>query len=511
MRSTLAWAVAILALAGLAAGACTSFGEEDGPGTDAGTATDATGSEGGPGTLDGTLPPQKLNIQLDPAKAVVARKGSTLVKVAIAVGGTSATIRLEAPQGSGLTAAPQTANGAGAAVLEIKASDKAVTKTDQKVKIVVEGADGVSRGEAVLDLEVRGAPGELDDSFGVGGIAKIELGADTVMNGDMTALPGPAGELMIGATDTGGPFVTILDQQGEVVTSYGVLGKCRFAGISASPGHVQVLRNLAVGTIAAVFDGINTTAMFRADRACGNPYVRFNAIPSTRMAGISQLASRRGSLMALGAQGGRWVIESGSSVSNELDQNWGVQGRVSGIANSGVGVGFFEGATEDVGFLDNGESWYRQQFSKSGALGTSSPLSPGMIMGFGSSSGTVEPVTYNTATGELAINTPQSRKSRLRVALMACRSCAVETPTGHVAFFSEDYLNGDAALSFTRVSRAGDVDTAFGTQGTVRLTPSGSIGGHYPTHVLEIRGKLYALAFALTVPRRSALVFRLWL
>ena len=169
MRNTIGWAVGLFAAAGLVSGACTSFGDDNGVGPDAGATTDANGTEAGPGALDGTLPAQKLNVKLDPEKASVARKGSTLVKVAIAVGGTSATVRLEAPQGSGLTAAPQVANGSGAAVLEIKASDKAATKIDQKIKVVVEGIDGVSRGEASLDLEVRGAPGELDERFGVGG------------------------------------------------------------------------------------------------------------------------------------------------------------------------------------------------------------------------------------------------------------------------------------------------------------------------------------------------------
>jgi hypothetical protein len=141
--------------------------------------------------LDGTLPAQKLNVQLDPAKATVARKGATRIKVAIAVGGTSAAVRLEAPPGSGLTAAPQVANGTGAAVLEIKASDKAESKA-QKVRIVVEGVDGVSRGEATLDLEVRGAPDELDEGWGVGGILDLGGANDLV---DAAVLP--SGDILV--------------------------------------------------------------------------------------------------------------------------------------------------------------------------------------------------------------------------------------------------------------------------------------------------------------------------
>ena len=472
MRRSIGWAAVVFFASGLSFSACTSFGSGDNV-SDGGPSGNGNGPDGGPGTLDGTLPAQKLNVQLDPAKATVARKGATLIKVAIAVGGTSAAVRLEAPPGSGLTAAPQVANGTGAAVLEIKASDKAETKA-QKVRIVVEGVDGVSRGEATLDLEVRGAPGELDEGWGVGGILDLGGANDLV---DAAVLP--SGDILVarnfGSTIS---YIQRVLAAGAIDTAFGPNGRCPVVG--AGLGLSTIARIGQETYVAGEGSGLNSTgaSLYRIDIPCA--VTRQYVAPAAKLTNITGLFGT-GTPIVGGYSESSWTLTRLSGFeANVLVPNasWGASGYASGTPRGGV-HGLIEGPSKDLLITaDGSDDFALQSISKEGFLVGQGVRNQGSFAGGIVANGEFAPVSIRAIdppsfSVHLASGTKTTRVPFSEVLPSPSGRTAIGVSQGGVVAFAEGQGNPSTAagvVTLVRFGTAGDLVPGFGTSGfsTVR-------------------------------------------
>lgn len=393
MRRFVPWGLGFL-LAGLVAhGGCAST-EVSTPFPDSGNPGLPDG--GDPGRLDGGDPRQKLTVQIDPAKATIARKGTLQVKVTILIGGKSAAVTLSAPAGSGLTAARQVANADGQAVLEIKASDTAETKGSQKVTIVAEGFDGTTRGEATLDLEVRGTPGELDTSWGTGGYVDIgrEQGAS-----DFLLLP--TGELVAAVGGAAGPLrVQRFDVRGQLITSFGDRGNCTIGPIGYQVGALTYFDR-------EVWAGMNgpDTRIAKVDALCGAPTAPTAiTFPAGRLV-INEFSTIAGRLAALGGSDSEWVVAAltRESATTFSLAPWADQGYFHGAPRESA-VAWVEGGAADQLFLGLPTNIAPLDVSKQPAVVRSRPLLNGSFAGIAQLSGEAVPVGIETTATETTVN-----------------------------------------------------------------------------------------------------------
>jgi hypothetical protein len=478
---------------GLSFSACTSFGSGDNV-SDGGPSGNGNGPDGGPGTLDGTLPAQKLNVQLDPAKATVARKGGTLIKVAIAVGGTSAAVRLEAPPGSGLTAAPQVANGTGAAVLEIKASDKAETKA-QKVRIVVEGVDGVSRGEATLDLEVRGAPGELDEGWGVGGILDLGGANDLV---DAAVLP--SGDILVARNF--GPTVSYIQRvlaAGAIDTAFGPNGRCPVVGAERG---LSIITRFGQETYVAG-EGSAGASLYRIDTPCA--VTRQYIAPTAKLTGITGIFGTTTPLLG-GYSDSSWtLVKLSRHAINELVPNasWGASGYASGTPFGGV-YGLFEGPSKDLLITSEGgtNEFSLQSMSKEGFLVGQGVRNQGSFAGGIVADGEFAPVSIQSIdppsfSVHLPSGTKTTRVPFREVLPSSSGRTAIGVLEGGVVAFGEGQGNNvlpAGVVSLVRFGMAGDLVPGFGTNGVSTVRRLGVQAVTDVRRVLAFGDKVYVLA-----------------
>ena len=220
--AVLAWLGGQLALGGCASTEVVSKGPPDG----------------------GTL---ALEVRLEAPKLSITRKGKASLKVTIPNGGRAA-VTLDIPQGTGITAPRAIASPDGVATLEVGVGD--VPPQDAvKARVLVEGFDGVGRGDAPLEIDIRGLSGEVDERFGKSGVLRLDFQVAPIMFATKTNI--------FGVRSAGNKIaVFALGPLGEVDTSFGQGGECRLdqnspVGVSKVPGEsLRVLSFRSGATVA---------------------------------------------------------------------------------------------------------------------------------------------------------------------------------------------------------------------------------------------------------------------
>lgn len=206
--AVLAWLGGQLALGGCASTEVVSKGPPDG----------------------GTL---ALEVRLEAPKLSITRKGKASLKVTIPNGGRAA-VTLDIPQGTGITAPRAIASPDGVATVEVEVGD--IPPQDAvKARVLVEGFDGVGRGEALLEIDIRGLSGEIDERFGKSGVVKFESQLAPTIVASKTNI--------FGASAFGSKIALFaLGPRGDIDTSFGQGGQCVLdlrdpVGLSKLPGE----------------------------------------------------------------------------------------------------------------------------------------------------------------------------------------------------------------------------------------------------------------------------------
>ena len=240
--------------AALGQDACTTFGAgSEGP--------DASSpiQDGGPPPP----PPSEAGVETAPTlvidKTAELRRGGSVV-VKLTVGGArkdEGPANLEAefsPKLDGVTFGAMNVDvAAGTGTIEIKASATAKTApTDLKVRAVLRG--GRSTGTGVTKLDVFGKPGELDESFGVGGmVIQREPGLEVA-----SASLDPTGNIYVGGVlrrTTESPYIAKFDSNGTSANTFGNGGSLTIPVEADTVGTVRGLHARGDGKVVASIQG----------------------------------------------------------------------------------------------------------------------------------------------------------------------------------------------------------------------------------------------------------------
>ncbi len=319
--------------------ACTDFGSSNPDASDDAAVPSSTdGGDSGLEALDGTFPALRVSLAV-PLPALVRGRPTVVAEIKVEPVGVDAEVVVEGlPTGAPRTLAPVNA-ATGIAKIPIEApAGSAPASYDITFK--ASSRTTPSSGTLTTKLTVRGAPGELDETFGVGGRA-LEP-PDTLVVYDATLLAG--GQLVLAGKDDIGPLLRRFNPDGSRDTSFGDQGTARVAGPLLGDGFYQVTP--AADGLRAVFASYAETTVYRVDGAGKNSVVR--SFPRSDFSGPVTTNGPSGSnRFVLGGtrNDGRWVLASIDATSG-TSTAWGSGGFVHESGDSSTAFAYFEdGAT----------------------------------------------------------------------------------------------------------------------------------------------------------------------
>ncbi len=480
------WFVGLVPVLGMAIGnACSTFGSAQGE-VDASVTGRDDASAVDPGTLPGLPPrpdgatPISLKIELLDQTALVGVRGKAPVPVRVRVTPASAGLDLSV-SGLPLGATSAVVNadvGTGLGTLTISLAQSTRSGTFP-ISVKASGAGAVT---AALDatLEVRGAPGEVDESFGTNGLVLNDLGPRET---PLDALVLDDGRIVVGGYDAAGPFVRRYRADGPLDPTFGVNGTKRLL-VTWDGGKVDALILVPPSTLLAAATngrGGDQVGFFRIDDTPTTaPLIR--AIPAVNMREVVSIEVRDGaSMVALGHGGSGWVIASFDQTTG-APAAWG-QGS-SGFAYGGVdtpALAFFRRSTDDVALAEAAGGIRAIRLNKQGIVTGQSlmsgvgylgatALADGKIVvgdiretGAGAATFGLYTTDGNTAT-ELGLRRPGAGRAQLY------GRGFLATPAGYVLASERQDPGTESRLRAAFFRKDGSAETAVAEAGLVELT-----------------------------------------
>ena len=332
-------------------GACTSFGSSTNPEEDAGATPSPEGAlpDGGvlppgPVPFDGAVP-FTLKVPTEPVVSVRGRTAGTFdVTVEPALKGD---VVLEGlPPGVTAARAAFTVQGVAKMTVEVPAGIRSGTF---EVTVKAKQMGTPSTATAKVKLEVRGAPGEIDETFANYLKPIAGLVADL--------LPLEDGSLLVAQGQVG---VRKLRIDGTLDTAFGDQGVARVEGQSAS----FLLRTGA--SIFALFSVLSGgRRVFALDATTGALTPKFD-IPETDVSLVREwtVLAAPSTLIALGGQGLNWTAIAFDPTTSSV-ANWGTAGK--NVGSPSPAFAFFTG-TQDHLFAREPSGVQHVVFNKAGEI-----------------------------------------------------------------------------------------------------------------------------------------------
>jgi len=319
----------------LLAGACSTFGSANGDTPDGGPTGNTP--EGGAGTLDGGYPPLRVTL-VSPIAPVVRGRAPIVAEVKVEPLGVDAEVLVDGlPPGSPKTfAGVNRATGIAKIPIEVPAGTK---PGEYPVVLRATSAGTPSKGDLNAKIRVRGAPGEIDETFGVTGRA-LEPAASFIVQ-DATLVEG--GKIVVSGKDEMGPLLRRFNADGSRDTTFGDQGAFRAPGLAID--HVVQTPN----GLRAISSSLDEAIVYRFDAAGKATPLR--TFPSGELSGTLSVASTPNRLVLTGTRNdGRWVL-AGLDVDTGVSSNWGTGGFVHDAGTSWRAFGFFEETSSDHVFV----------------------------------------------------------------------------------------------------------------------------------------------------------------
>jgi hypothetical protein len=197
-----------------------------------------------------------------------------------------------------------------------------------------------SKGDLSVTIRVRGAPGEIDETFGVAGRA-IEPAATF---GVQAATLVEGGKIVLSGKDEMGPLLRRFNADGSRDTTFGDQGAFRAPGLAID--HVVQ----TTSGLRAISSSLDETIVYRFD-AAGKP-APLRTFPSGDLVQILSFTTATANrLVVTGTRNdGRWVLAS-LDVDTGVPSNWGAGGFVQDAGTSWRAFGFFEETSSDHAFV----------------------------------------------------------------------------------------------------------------------------------------------------------------
>jgi len=431
----------------------------------------------------------------------VSRNGTMALEIEIP-NGPRAAVTLEAPAGSGLLAERAIASPSGKATLAVRADDLPA-QGSVRVRLVAEGFDGVGRGEAPLEIEIRGQPGEIDTSFGEKGFAKftVEPRAIALRDGGLFAV-----DQGVGFDD-----VLALDDRGARDVTFGNAGACRPNIGGAAVDLVTVGgAPLVFSQQRGVLLGKGCSVALERPFPAGLGIMGGRALPSGRV--IYFMDPREGPIAHIPDEAG-------------ISSRWGVGGSLSRLPEDKdrTILGWVEGPTFDQAFVRRSYSDppTRRNVSKGGQyIAGAARTYPGLstayavlddgptVVGLAQARSGVGTVEFHVAdTPPVTIELPVP----FMIGPHSGHTIAVRSPSrgGPLVVVP----TGSSELALFQFTKDLALDPTFGPGGTARPRLAEEIGMQtVPLKLLATERHLYALVSAGS-PRLGSRTFlvRLWL
>ena len=319
--------------------ACSTFGSANGDTPDAAGPTGTT-PEGGTGTLDGGYPPLRVTL-VSPIAPVVRGRAPIVAEVKVEPLGVDAEVLVDGlPPGSPKTfAGVNRATGIAKIPIEVPAGTK---PGEYPVVLRATSAGTPSKGDLSVKIRVRGAPGEIDETFGVAGRA-IEPAATF---GVQAATLVEGGKIVLSGKDEMGPLLRRFNADGSRDTTFGDQGAFRAPGIG-----IDHLLQTTSG-LRAIPSSLDETIVYRFDAAGKATPLR--TFPSGELVQILSFTTATANRLVLTGtrNDGRWVLAS-LDVDTGLLSNWGTGGFVHDAGTSWRAFGFFEETSSDHAFVQH--------------------------------------------------------------------------------------------------------------------------------------------------------------
>jgi hypothetical protein len=257
------------------------------------------------------------------------------------------------------------------------------TPTDS-ASLLVTGSSGTLRAEGRLPIVIRGRPGTLDDTFGNGGVAVVDLGASFRLRELVRRIDGD--ELLVSGiltTDPRALFVARLTRGGTLDPSFAAGGIARVSlpgGVAGEGGGA--LAQGADGRVSVAAPGPPLTLAQLARDGSREPTFGAGgvALVADGLEVTTLLQRPRGELVLAGSRGSRAAILQ-LLPGGAVDPSFGVDGSAgyggSPVESSIKGAALASDGTV-VGAIDFGSSQYRS-FSGFGVDPRGMPLPPNAL------------------------------------------------------------------------------------------------------------------------------------
>mgnify|MGYP003376706557 CR=1 FL=1 len=309
------------------------------------------------GVLDGMYPPDRLapdasrSLKLsvvETPKPAIRGKEPCSFKVRLDPLGSKAVLVADMlPQGLSMaesTIEPTT--GEGEVIVVAAASVRAGT---YDVTIRAQEVGTALRAEVGVRIEVRGAPGEVDETFGTNGYVVRPASVTSEVIADAALLSD--GKFVTGGVDEEGPFVKRYSSEGVLDATFGIGGTYRFEPSYRAAVSVTALQ--AQGTAFVVATRRNQPAptgdvgFFRFDGASVTKIQTLSVNNMRTVQAMTAFGGASNAIAAVGVGGAGWVVASFDARTGALSP-WGNGG--SGFAYSGAqnpGLALFSGVAND--------------------------------------------------------------------------------------------------------------------------------------------------------------------
>jgi len=334
-----------------------------------------------------------------------------------------------------------------------------------------------SSATAALALDIEGAPGELDETFGNRGQVQIIDVSGRSTFRDALVLQDDA--FIVTGEDDLGAFVLRLTPNGAVDTTFGTSGRCRFpAPFAAATGVQATSLDLVAGRVyAAVSGGSVGSGVYRVDGGCAVSFPMLAVNTRNTMAEVFHVGSRTpGDLVATGTGDAfGWIATSIRSDGSGRDTSWGSSGLLY-EGESGSAIQYVSGPTSDYLVTSVNAQTRIRILTKSGALAGAVPVGAkstvryrgGSVVGRELAYGMVDPDSLALSFGrvDLATNTPSYSTT---VAIPRLQSDG-SRPHAFVAIDGTNYFSvaTGGALSVVALDADGKL-APFGKAGVVEV------------------------------------------